>query len=63
MKTTCKIIHERLDCPVCAWPMLSRKHGERPVVVCVTQGCKQVGIEFYAPATEFVLVPVQGDEK
>lgn len=55
MKTLARIVHEHVSCPSCGWPMLTRKHGDHPVVVCVTQGCKQVGIEFVAPVTEFDL--------
>ena len=39
--------------------MHTKEHGERPICKCVTQGCKQVGVEFFAPIREIVLVPVK----
>ena len=59
MKTIARIV-QRVNCPACGWPMKMSQNYEKPTCVCVTQGCKQVGIVFYAPVTEIALKPVNG---
>jgi hypothetical protein len=58
MKTTARII-ERVECPACAFQLHVERHHARPICFCITQGCSQFGVKFYAPVTEIKLEPVE----